>query len=137
MAASRLLPPLLLLVGPPATRIDVVYVRANPKSRPYVAYRTSPFDQDVGGGSVPLRIMEDGVETGGGVGVVGPPKKNEVNRRPRGVVGGVPGGEDPMLQEIEPSPLVLLPIPPRGIPLLCPSPRSGDISTCLRLEKGL
>ena len=68
MAASLLLPPLLLLVGPPATRIDVVYVRANPKSRPYVAYRTSPFDQDVGGGSVPLRIMEDGVETGGGSG---------------------------------------------------------------------
>ena len=93
-ASSLLLPPLLLLllvVGPPATRIDVVtFVRANPKSRPYVAYRTSPFDQDVGGGNVPLRIMEDGAETGGGgVGVVGPPKKNEVNRRPRG------GGEDP------------------------------------------
>ena len=30
----------------------------NPKSRPYVAYRTSPFDQEI----VSRRIMEDGAE---------------------------------------------------------------------------
>ena len=33
--------------------------QANPKSRPYVAYRTSPFDQDE---FVSRRIMEDGIE---------------------------------------------------------------------------
>ena len=42
-----------------------VVVQANPKSRPYVAYRTSPFDQD---DFVSRRIMEDGVEQRGGDG---------------------------------------------------------------------
>ena len=37
-------------------------VQGNPKSRPYVAYRTDPFDQDI----VSTRILNDGVETRGG-----------------------------------------------------------------------
>ena len=34
---------------------------ANPKSRPYVAYRTDPFDQEI----VSRRILEDGAEQRG------------------------------------------------------------------------
>ena len=43
-------------------RDAVVVVRANPKSRPYVAYRTSPFDQD---DFVARRILADGAEQRG------------------------------------------------------------------------
>ena len=42
----------------------VVVVHANPKSRPYVAYRTSPFDQE--DGFVSRRIMENDDEQRGG-----------------------------------------------------------------------
>jgi len=53
---------LLLIID--LSSVNVV-VQANPKSRPYVAYRTSPFDQD---DFVSRRIMEDGVEQRGGDG---------------------------------------------------------------------
>ena len=39
-------------------------VEANPKSRPYVAYRGNPFDQEI----VSRKILEDGVEIRGGGG---------------------------------------------------------------------
>ncbi|KAL9184345.1 hypothetical protein ACHAXT_002431 [Thalassiosira profunda] len=48
---------------------------ANPKSRPYVAYRTDPFDQDI----VARRILEDGAEQRGTEGRI---HKNEVTRQP-------------------------------------------------------
>ena len=41
--------------------LAVQEVQANPKSRPYVAYRTSPFDQEI----VSKKILEDGVELRG------------------------------------------------------------------------
>eukprot|EP00577_Skeletonema_sp_RCC1716_P025264 CAMPEP_0113420034 /NCGR_PEP_ID=MMETSP0013_2-20120614/27114_1 /TAXON_ID=2843 ORGANISM="Skeletonema costatum, Strain 1716" /NCGR_SAMPLE_ID=MMETSP0013_2 /ASSEMBLY_ACC=CAM_ASM_000158 /LENGTH=182 /DNA_ID=CAMNT_0000307489 /DNA_START=74 /DNA_END=619 /DNA_ORIENTATION=+ /assembly_acc=CAM_ASM_000158 len=40
----------------------ILQVQGNPKSRPYVAYRTDPFDQEI----VSTRILADGVETRGG-----------------------------------------------------------------------
>ena len=52
----------LCIVVPIALHHVVVQVQANPKSRPYVAYRTSPFDQQE---FVSRRIMEDGVEQRG------------------------------------------------------------------------
>jgi len=57
-------------------QIIVLEVQANPKSRPYVAYRNSPFDQEV----VSRRIMEDGEEQRGVDG--GRIHKNEVSRQP-------------------------------------------------------
>ena len=55
---------IILLILIDLSSVNVV-VQANPKSRPYVAYRTSPFDQD---DFVSRRIMEDGVEQRGGDG---------------------------------------------------------------------
>ena len=43
---------------------ELPFVQGNPKSRPYVAYRTDPFDQEI----VSTRILSDGVETRGGSG---------------------------------------------------------------------
>lgn len=39
-----------------------IVAQANPKSRPYVAYRTDPFDQEI----VTTRVLFDGIETRGG-----------------------------------------------------------------------
>ncbi|KAL7546243.1 hypothetical protein ACHAWF_009577 [Thalassiosira exigua] len=55
-------------------------VRANPKSRPYVAYRTDPFDQEIVGDG--RRVLEGGVEARGGD--EGRIRKNGVSRRPPG-----------------------------------------------------
>jgi hypothetical protein len=44
--------------------ILIIGIHGNPKSRPYVAYRTDPFDQEI----VSTRILSDGVETRGGGG---------------------------------------------------------------------
>ncbi|KAL3779886.1 hypothetical protein HJC23_001476 [Cyclotella cryptica] len=54
-------------------------VEANPKSRPYVAYRGNPFDQEI----VTRRILEDGLElrgTGGGGSSSSRVLKNQINR---------------------------------------------------------
>ena len=87
---------LLLLPWSPSTVMRMAC--ANPKSRPYVAYRTSPFDQVVGDKS-PTRIMMDGIEVSGGASVSGVQRaivKNDVNRLTRarhvGGVEGEPGG---------------------------------------------
>ena len=41
-----------------------LFAEANPKSRPYVAYMTHPFDQEI----VTKRILKDGDEVRGGGG---------------------------------------------------------------------
>ncbi|KAL7496238.1 hypothetical protein ACHAWT_005887 [Skeletonema menzelii] len=46
---------------------EILLVSGNPKSRPYVAYRTDPFDQEI----VSTQILSDGVETRGGGGAAG------------------------------------------------------------------
>jgi len=62
----------------------LLLVEANPKSRPYVAYRTDPFDQEIVKGSI---LLQDGVEVRGGRGgdtqngSNGGPIKNRPNRQ--------------------------------------------------------
>ena len=67
---TAMLLPLLLPISLTTITIlfnnEVLVVDANPKSRPYVAYRTSPFDQESGFAS--RRIMENGDEQRGGDG---------------------------------------------------------------------
>jgi hypothetical protein len=54
--------PVLPLVLAPLIALHLT--EANPKSRPYVAFRSSPFDQEI----VSRKILEDGIEKRGGGG---------------------------------------------------------------------
>lgn len=73
--------------------IVIVVVEANPKSRPYVAYRTDPFDQEI----VSTKVLANGAEIRGGNVSGGVIRKNRANTAPIDInsAGGGGLGGDP------------------------------------------